>query len=434
MYRAEDESSIHSMLTHTLEAVPARDTFRERLRGELLATVGPNAEAPCPTRDCSRSPWSSAAWRSVPWGAAAALLLALLVGVLSSNQTAFAEVQRAIERFRSVVVEATFPNQPGLNCKVYLLPTSAWRRVHSDGLAFVHDPGANLTLGVNPQDKTAWRIENATGPEAWTQLQRMLEWEENEIEPLGEETIEGKVLTRYRLRIGAGVRNDVSVWVDPETRLPARMEYTSGDAVAAMTARGKMHLAFSFNRAIDPGLFLASVPQGFRMVESGPLEPAPPAPVREGLTIVAGVGIGDARFGSSVEQSLALLGPPSELFYLYATDEGELWSGTMRPGESHTGVVLGYKPLGVSLTFDAQRGLSEILASKSEPGYRPFRGATSKGIALGASRREVESAHGAPSKVRGPYDDGTEALLYEQERLFFSLSDGRVDAIQCKHP
>ncbi len=406
-------------------------------------------------RCASRSPAPpSAGWTTRPitryaacLAAAAGVAVAALCLMPSGDGSgiALAEVQDAVRQMKTAVLTLTHPNQPELSQTVYLLDTGQFRQQYENGVVFIHDPAKGKTLWLNPEDKTASLIpipESAESP--WALVDRFLKIEQAAVEELGRRELNGKTLVGFRLgplnqQAGVGsepVRGEA--WIDPDTRLPVRMEITPVDPEDPTTGHVHMIFEFAFNRPLEKSLFRMTPPEDYRMVDSGPLFPAPAPPKDEALAspvIMPGVGIGQARFGMNIKQVVERLGPPSEVFYVYETPQGKVSTRMEKQDRKPVEFDVEYRDRGFGLTVDAQRGLVAIGTEDGvRPGFRAFTGRTKEGIALGAAREDIERAYGPPDRIRGPYEDKTMALLYHSMGLAFVLTNGQVTAIDARKP
>lgn len=376
--------------------------------------------------------------------AAGAVIAALwLVPSDGRSGVAFSEVQHAVRQMKTAILAVTCPNQPEMSQTVYLLETNQFRREHPNGLAFIHDPAKGKILGLNPEDKTAWWVpasESARSP--WTFVDQLLKIEQAAVEELGPREFDGKTLVGFRLgplNQRAGVRSEPmrgEAWIDPDTRLPVRMDITPVDPEDPMTSHLHMIFEFAFNRPLKKSLFRTTPPEGYRMVEEGPLVPVPAPPKNEALAspvIVPGVGIGQARFGMGIGQIVERLGPPSDLFYVYETPQGKVRTRMEKQDREPVELHVEYGAGGFCLTVDPQRGFISIGTEDGMlPGFRAFTGRTKEGITPGSAREDIERAYGPPDRIRGPYEDKTMILIYDSTGLGFFLTDGQVTGIQAK--
>ena len=277
-------------------------------------------------------------------------------------------------------------------------------------------------------------------------MDRFLKIEQSAVEQLGRRKFNGKMLFGFRLgppKQLASVSKDLrwEAWIDPESRLPVRIEEKPKNKNNPMTAHRHSIIEFEFDTPIDSSIFSMTLPEGYHMVESGPHFPKPSLPSDKRLLspiITPGGGINRAQFGMTVKEVIEQLGPPSELWYDYKDSQGQTFYTRMKREKEADAYNLRYKSIGFELFIDSQEGLAKIIADDGLPeawGFRKFAGRTTEGIALGATRADVEQAYGAPSRVRGPfkYENYSEMfLLYEAKMIFFGLKDGQVRSIEAK--
>jgi hypothetical protein len=81
------------------------------------------------------------------------------------------------------------------------------------------------------------------------------------VEPLGEKEIDGRVVTGFRARNPDG---EFTVWADPETALPIRIEQTWRQMQFVFTE-------FHFDIEMDESLFSMEIPEGYSELPSGEL-------------------------------------------------------------------------------------------------------------------------------------------------------------------
>src|SRR5262249_35381613 len=156
----------------------------------------------------------------------------------------------------------------------------------------------------------------------------------------------------------------MSVWVDPQSKLPIQMESSSaneGEPTARVVIRD-----FVYDSAIDDALFSVAVPNGYSVDESLATSTKPKT---EALRLEPGVGVGALRFGATADEVIASLGKPD---IREAKAEGDL---------------LDYGSIGLRLEFRNNGGLAVIrCVSQAAYGFsvRTYQGKTDKGIAMGA--------------------------------------------------
>ena len=137
-------------------------------------------------------------------------------------------------------------------------------------------------------------------------------------------------------------------------------------------------------------------------------QPAPGA--GEGLVVELGVGIGPVKFGMSKDQIIENFGQPDKT---EARDMGLDYIASK----------------GLSFLLHPTKGLISIDCWSKEYPFplaeiATFTGRTTKGLAIGASRKEIETTYGQPSSVttQGPltflhYDDSGALFTLKSDRL-----------------
>jgi hypothetical protein len=202
-----------------------------------------------------------------------------------------------------------------------------------------------------------------------------------------------------------------TVWVNPKTRLPARIELSPKPDGQPESVIDDL----KFDVPLDDSLFDMSVPKGYELRSSLPVRgaslasatitiqsttstkptveiplpqtpgPAPTGRELEKLVLKPGIGIGELKFGATRQRIVAVLGEPQ---------------GVLRGGAVE---ILEYSGKGLILPVDAKAGLQQIMAegpsASSKPRMRPFAGSTDKGIHIGSTRTEIEAAYGKDCAV-----------------------------------
>lgn len=440
----KDVPSLESKLDRLGDALRARPSKA----GDIMDAVRGSAAGRNPAGPARRS----ASWRTLGvarWAAGMALAASLIVAVLwwwasdAGTGIAFAEVQEAVRRMKTAVITMIHPLQPELNHTVYLLDANQSRK-EQNALVFIHDRTKEQMLVLNPADKTAWFTPAPRLGDPWASLDRILKVEEKAVEKLGQREFDGKTLVGFRLgpfdpKGPAGANaGRCEAWIDPQTRLPVRLQCEPADPRDPITGHERLVVEFAFNTPLDSSLFSMTPPKDYRLVEHGPLGPSPKAPESLALAspvIAPGVGIGQARFGMPLQQVTERLGPPSEVWYVYKRPKGEHLSRTQE-GDDYVGFDVRYKPRGFTLFVDRREGLTKILSHDGLPvfqGFKAFSGRTSEGVSLGSTQEQVEKAYGPPEKVR-KLDKNLSALGYDSKGLWFLVTDGKVTSIEAKGP
>ncbi|MEJ7637190.1 MAG: sigma-70 family RNA polymerase sigma factor [Singulisphaera sp.] len=227
-----------------------------------------------------------------------------------------------------------------------------------------------------------------------------------------------------------------TVWVDPESKLPVRVEHIS------MEGKDEVKQVMSdiaFDRPLDESLFRMTPPGGYKVETFGvstlaaePEDRSLAAPVVTPL-----VGIGPARFGMTKEEVVKVLGKPDRefmqgiaTFLSYYSRGFELWihpADHPRRGLIHV-ACLGRHGFGVNI--------------------REFQGKTDKGIGLGAERSDIVKLYGPPdheiaSRLKDVFGKetanaeaptGQTQIFYHKLKLSFTLFNDKVYQIWIDAP
>jgi hypothetical protein len=227
----------------------------------------------------------------------------------------------------------------------------------------------------------------------------------NPVQTMGEKSIDGQLLIGYSGSMretgvdGITTLAPVHVWVDPKTKLPVRLDKLD-------TTNGKIIPAFTdlqFDVLIDDALFAMVPPAGYRVVDRRDQvvqHLRAPATTQEAqrLILYPGLGIGKVRLGDSPSTLVALLGQP----------EAKEGSGLNGKEQMFKYPSLGLRifiawdhdhlPADWSKLDPKDMTVSTIYADSADvpwPGNK-FPGTTDRGISIGMTRRQVETAYGKP--------------------------------------
>lgn len=227
-----------------------------------------------------------------------------------------------------------------------------------------------------------------------------------------------------------------TAWVDPQTRLPLRIETVIGEDEATTT---EITSIIAFDRPLDPGLFDLTPPAGYQVETFGvpALRPEPVVKREDAaaeMVVTPLVGLGPVKFGMKADDVIRLLGKPDK---------------TASLNKDYT--LLEYYSRGFSVHSTTQRGVMMIMCYTGKFfafRVRDFAGRTDKGIRMGANRAAIEKAYGKPTSVReskmkdvfgkkaGNPDKktGQVDLSYGHLGLSFSLHDDALDSIMLNAP
>ena len=200
--------------------------------------------------------------------AAAVIIVSVVTGIHflggSTESVAWADVVRPILTARTVVF-----NVEGENVPVTRVMNMGTQRVRGEVLspdgktvqAIVIDFDASRMLTLIPNQKRAVLIElkdMLEKPEnVLEELRNMVTEIQNDpnvsVEPLGEKEIDGQIAKGFR---ATGPDGELTVWADPQTALPIRMEQKWR----------QMHFVytdFQFDIELDESLFSMEIPEGY---------------------------------------------------------------------------------------------------------------------------------------------------------------------------
>ncbi len=436
----------------------------ERVRSTLLNQ--PNVNTARPTAD--RPSWRLLmATRIACTSAAAACLVGLVVWLGLSGpweSIAFADVQEQLERMENVTlkVSALGKRQAEWVPHVGRMTTTRSgmaRGEMSNGDVVVLNPKQGRCLQLKVKEKKA--VLGTVFPRQKTSLfQKLRKIHKDPIKRLPDREIDGKraigflvVLEETEFPSGT----EASVWVDPHTRLPVRLEMNEISSAGGNPAPGPMIVMdeIVFDRQLDESLFDTTPPAGYT-VDSSELakfegQPLPP------LVLTPKVGIGDVRFGMSKEEVIQILGPPElirqkwgepeqfeqqlENTPIEQTSVRKMLRETIARWKQNPYYLVGFDELkynasGLWIFVDPDDGVTSITAHSQETsggGCQGFIGRTKEGIALGASLEEIQKAYGEPSvndasqfMLANVKQGGFGAIFYPDLGLTFTLNDSKL--------
>jgi hypothetical protein len=234
-------------------------------------------------------------------------------------------------------------------------------------------------------------------------------------------------------------------------------------------------LSFTFNRPLDASLFRLAPPEGYTVLHEAAyympyLDRLPLPPRDEKLAspvIVPGVGIGQARFGMSVEEVIEVLGRPDDAScYWKPTPEAsrhldeileraskEVVEKGLKGAEKSrfineamnrvkiikrtpSGMYLDYISRGFRLVVLNDQGLIQVSCVGEDSGKRPFTGKTFEGIGMGATLQQIEDAYGPASARSEHLLDGVQCagFYYKSMNMLMQLRDGRLWELSFDKP
>lgn len=214
-----------------------------------------------------------------PYWTAAAVLIGLFVwlaGPAGPKALALDEVVKNMEKALTARfnVTAEIDGQPAHKSQAVFLHPNRVRHVIQNGYVQITDWQAGKMIGLDPTTKkaTVFNFVNqpAGQPDEMQQnqfdairqmLRKAIEDPNRAIESLGTKRLGGRQVVGFRANVPA---QPMTVWADPETRLPVRIE-------TIMAGPPKTTLImdnYEFNIDLDESLFSTDVPAGYEVVES----------------------------------------------------------------------------------------------------------------------------------------------------------------------
>ncbi|HNT35796.1 MAG TPA: DUF2092 domain-containing protein [bacterium] len=260
MDNRKSEEEMQGMLKQTRDT-PVPDEVKARLQAHLTAFRRKmDAAEAARFRPVFRL-WS---WRSV---AAVASFAAILLLFLFSNPLrkgnsgiSFADVLEQLKTFRpySWTDSIQYENKPALKMRVMKPSLSVRREIREDGSIYVFDLQAGKTLQLLPEKKYArLTVYTEDEPKQDPDLLAMIgQLQDGTQQELGKRKIDGTMATGFKV---PGGMTTWTVWVDPETCLPVRVELDQ-----ETKPRRKIVMSdFDFAPAFDESLFNMEPPEGY---------------------------------------------------------------------------------------------------------------------------------------------------------------------------
>ena len=195
----------------------------------------------------------------------------LLLNVAGTNSV-LADVQKALKKVRSATytVTQTVGDKPSETTRVMLLGNLA-RAERPDGTIFLADSKQKKMVQLIPSQSKAIITEGLPVPKNFSVLERLsiLHRSAAEVQPgVPERDFNGKKISGFVVDTDGG---KYSVWVDPEIKLPLRMERTARiknsdeHGVLREQLSKEVWSDFVFNRKLDKSLFNLTPPKGYKV-------------------------------------------------------------------------------------------------------------------------------------------------------------------------
>jgi len=240
----------------------------ERILGNVLQALDETekqksgATAPNIWRTIMKSPVTKLA-------AAAVIITAVLVvfNQFGGSTPAFAEIVQPFLTARTATFKATVEVEgaPTQTFEGMFMEPIRMRQTTSQGAIVISDLQQGKIVTLMPEQNKAIVIEMENIPEdedrsqfnmfheIRKRIQEAQETEDESVSFLGEREIDGLTTIGYHVQ-RPGV--DITVWADPQTKLPVQMENTVGPVTYTMTD-------IVFNVELDKTLFSLEIPEGY---------------------------------------------------------------------------------------------------------------------------------------------------------------------------
>ncbi len=371
---------------------------------------------------------------------AAAALVMLLMALATvpslmpgtSRNTAFAEVQDAVSSFKSVryrILDFHEDRDPFVTSAVVAREVGS--RIEGPGaLEQITNLKAERMLGIDHRTRTAkfyqLYLEGGEPPaDGFIDRIRILA---ADAKAVSTQRLEGKKVLQFTfMNLGEYV-----VLVDPETKLPLRMELRAERGKGGGRPFREVITDFVFDAPLDNALFELTVPPGYTVQHCEEAPGRKPLAMKT-LVISPSQGIGPVPLGASKKDVIAAFGKPDcvEIQGRHARTYSAP-GGAAVGGEAETVLErLNYNSLGFELDVSSARGLTQFRCMSGSSIARRFIGKTDAGIALGASIDDVIQAYGAP-EVRSHLRD--EVLYYFHKGWSFVFAEGKLISFSASAP
>ncbi len=317
---------------------------------------------------------------------AAGSLVLGLVRLPASAQASFAQVQAAVESTKSMTCRQVMrtKGEPVEIQRMQLLASGVLRSVTSDGYTLT-DTKRSRALLVDDKKRTATLMMGINIPNV--NLYEMIRTlpADASARPLPAKKIDGNSVLGFVVQAPPPVKGELTVWVDPKTKLAVRIESELRDEKKVKVGEVVMD-EFVYDPKLDERLFSFDPPAGytFKKVGSAILGPAPGEAEAQSLVITPLVGIGTVKFGMTRIEVETALGKPES-----AEEIGQQGA-----------VNLIYSSRGLFIAVGKVTGVNSISVAVQKTTItriHDFPGKTAEGIKLGSSPADVRKAYGEPN-------------------------------------
>jgi len=265
----KDEADFEKVVGRLNIDTEPNPAHRQKLRRRMLSVFNEAEQEPSTRiivfrtlrRIIMKSPFTKIA-------AAAVIIIAVLIGlnIVGTSTPAFAEIVKPFLTARTASFKMTMevegvPTQT-FDC-LYAEPMRMRQTNHEQGGIVISDFQQGKIVTLMPAQNKAMIVELENMPEDQSKfnmfneirkhIQEAQQTQDESVKFLGEKEIDGLTVIGYHVQ-KPGV--DITVWADPQTKLPVQMENTVGPVTYTMTN-------IVFDVELDESLFSLEIPEGY---------------------------------------------------------------------------------------------------------------------------------------------------------------------------
>jgi hypothetical protein len=404
MNEFHDEELIR--LLHRLGDVqPMPDATRQAVdRARAALVAAPVLQLPSIWRHRLKRYLAAAAVLMVVCGAGALILLRSP----GSATAGFLQVRNAMAKSTALVTYRQVERvkgEPDVTTRLLIRDKGLWRAEKSDGSCYtIMDVVQHRMLYVRPLDRKAVLLKGVDFDKNCYYESITMLANNSSARSLPGKKIYGAETIGYTVTVGA---RQFTVWADPRTQLPVRIEVESKDE-QGRNCQIVMDY-FAFGQELNADLFDFSVPSSYALDKTG-IDTLPARPNDSDLVLTPKVGLGPVKFGMTIAETEKSLGKPDET--------NELSNGQ---------VVLRYGSRGFTIRASKTAGVvafSCVAQAAMVTRVRDFVGQTDKGLVLGATSADIVERYGKPDSTETR--QGTTYMVYGNIQAHFTLLDDRL--------
>ncbi len=316
----DEQREWERLLAEACNVPPPSEAFVEDLHSQILRQMD---RAPQVARPVSK-PFLIRRMLMNPRIAVTVVIVLAMVGLLAwfggndiGSQIAFAEIQERLRETKSISFTQTqtlhVEGRPAKTSHCTTILAGSLMRIDSaNGDYTVIDFKHGKELMVSSKQKKAILWDGLAGrfPVFYDKFRNI---SQDAVKRLDEREIDGKKTIGFLVQLDVPNMGDrkveMTVWVDPATRLPVRMERTG-------KGEGVVLDDIVFDGEVDESLLSLTPPVGFA-VETRKLgvelQPVPDDKDLAAPQVLPKVGLGPGKFGMSTDELLELLGKPDKI-------------------------------------------------------------------------------------------------------------------------